>query len=99
MFLLIGYVVILLALAALWRDMGAPGVIRFTSFEAFPMAAADMARALDHFPEARAVFDALETARVEALGARAPVLNWLAAAPHFGATLLLAAMATFAPAT
>jgi tRNA U34 5-methylaminomethyl-2-thiouridine-forming methyltransferase MnmC len=40
----------LLALAALWRDMGAPGVIRFTSFEAFPMAAAEMGRALTAFP-------------------------------------------------
>lgn len=29
--------------------------IRFTSFEAFPLPAADIARALDHFPEARAV--------------------------------------------
>ena len=40
----------LLALAALWRDMGAPGVIRFTSFEAFPMAAVEMGRALTAFP-------------------------------------------------
>lgn len=31
--------------------------IRFTSFEAYPMAAPDIARALDHFPEARAVAD------------------------------------------
>jgi len=29
--------------------------IRFTSFEAFPLAAADIARALDHFPQARAI--------------------------------------------
>ena len=28
---------------------------RFTSFEAFPLASKDIARALDHFPEARAV--------------------------------------------
>ena len=34
-----------------WRTAGAPGVLRFTSFEAFPMAAEDMARALAHFPE------------------------------------------------
>ena len=40
----------LLALAAPWRDMGAPGVIRFTSFEAFPMAAEEMGRALTAFP-------------------------------------------------
>lgn len=45
----------LLALQILWADMGAPGTLRFTSFEAFPMQAEDIARALDHFPEARAV--------------------------------------------
>ena len=33
--------------------------IRFMSFEAFPMSAAEMARALDAFPEARAVADPL----------------------------------------
>ena len=31
--------------------------IRFTSFEAYPMSAEEIARALDHFPEARAVAD------------------------------------------
>lgn len=31
--------------------------IRFTSFEAFPLPAADIARALDHFPEARTIAD------------------------------------------
>jgi tRNA U34 5-methylaminomethyl-2-thiouridine-forming methyltransferase MnmC len=36
--------------------------IRFTSFEAYPMAAADIARALDHFPQARAVAAAFLTA-------------------------------------
>ena len=45
----------LLALQILWAQMGAPGVIRFTSFEAFPMRAEDIAHALDHFPEARDV--------------------------------------------
>lgn len=45
----------LLALHILWAGMGAPGTLRFTSFEAFPMQACDIARALDHFPEARAV--------------------------------------------
>lgn len=45
----------LLAVQILWARMGAPGRLRFTSFEAFPMAAEDIARALDHFPEARAV--------------------------------------------
>jgi tRNA U34 5-methylaminomethyl-2-thiouridine-forming methyltransferase MnmC len=35
-----------------------PGLpIRFTSFEAFPLDAADIARALEHFPEAKAVAD------------------------------------------
>lgn len=45
----------LLAVQILWAQMGAPGTLHFTSFEAFPMEAADIARALDHFPEARAV--------------------------------------------
>lgn len=45
----------MLALQILWAQMGAPGVIRFTSFEAFPMRADDIAHALEHFPEARAV--------------------------------------------
>ena len=49
----------LLALQILWAQMGAPGTLRFTSFEAFPMQAGDMARALDHFPQARAVADPL----------------------------------------
>lgn len=49
----------LLALQILWAQIGAPGVIRFTSFEAFPMRAEDMAHALEHFPEARAVADPL----------------------------------------
>ncbi|MBV7407944.1 tRNA (5-methylaminomethyl-2-thiouridine)(34)-methyltransferase MnmD [Maritimibacter sp. DP1N21-5] len=33
------------------------GPIRFTSFEAFPMSAAEIARALANFPEARAIAD------------------------------------------
>ncbi len=32
-----------------------PGPIHYTSFEAFPLAVRDIARALDHFPQARAV--------------------------------------------
>jgi tRNA U34 5-methylaminomethyl-2-thiouridine-forming methyltransferase MnmC len=39
-----------------WRRAGIPGVLHFTSFEAFPMTAGEMARALRLFP------DALETA-------------------------------------
>lgn len=44
-------------LAALieWRRAGVAGPLRFTSFEAFPLTAPDIARALEHFPEARAV--------------------------------------------
>ncbi len=41
------------ALAAwvMWRDSGVAGSLRFTSFELFPMAPADMSRALSAFPE------------------------------------------------
>lgn len=42
------------ALAA-WRDAGIPGRLEFTSFEAFPMPAADMARALSRWPALAAV--------------------------------------------
>ncbi len=40
-------------LAALhsWRRKSVPGTLRFTSFEAFPLSAADMRRALSRFPE------------------------------------------------
>ncbi|WP_439154098.1 tRNA (5-methylaminomethyl-2-thiouridine)(34)-methyltransferase MnmD [Yoonia sp.] len=41
----------LLVTWAAWEDAGRPGTLRFTSFEAFPMAPADMATALAHFPE------------------------------------------------
>ncbi|WP_375689102.1 tRNA (5-methylaminomethyl-2-thiouridine)(34)-methyltransferase MnmD [Pseudooceanicola sp. LIPI14-2-Ac024] len=40
-----------LATLRAWREAGAPGAMTFTSFEAFPMAAPDMARALAAFPE------------------------------------------------
>lgn len=40
-----------LATAALWAATGQPGTIRVTSFEAHPMAADDMARALQPWPE------------------------------------------------
>lgn len=42
--------------------------MRFTSFEAFPLPVEDIARALDHFPEARAVAD--DFLRQWATGAR-----------------------------
>lgn len=41
----------LLAALQAWLYCGQTGKLRFTSFEAFPMAAADMARALQVFPE------------------------------------------------
>ncbi|EKE74125.1 MULTISPECIES: tRNA (5-methylaminomethyl-2-thiouridine)(34)-methyltransferase MnmD [Roseobacteraceae] len=44
----------MLALALIWNG---PGVVRFTSFEAFPMDSADIATALNAFPEARAIAD------------------------------------------
>lgn len=40
-----------LATLAAWRASGCGGVLHFTSFEAYPMHADDMARALAHFPE------------------------------------------------
>ncbi|WP_114287650.1 tRNA (5-methylaminomethyl-2-thiouridine)(34)-methyltransferase MnmD [Candidatus Halocynthiibacter alkanivorans] len=45
------------ALASLlaWRASGTTGPLRFTSFEAFPMAACDMDQALAAFPEAHAI--------------------------------------------
>ena len=42
----------LLATALLWHALGAPGTLRFTSFEAFPLAPPDMARALAALPPA-----------------------------------------------
>lgn len=45
----------LLALWLCWKGAGAPGVVRFTTFEAYPLTAEDMARALAAFPEAAAV--------------------------------------------
>ncbi|WP_103332389.1 tRNA (5-methylaminomethyl-2-thiouridine)(34)-methyltransferase MnmD [Pseudotabrizicola formosa] len=44
-----------LALLLCWAATGRPGTLRYTSFEAYPMSAADIARALAHFPEAEAV--------------------------------------------
>lgn len=45
----------MLAAVIAWRQSGAAGVLRFTSFEAFPMEASDIARALRAFPETEAV--------------------------------------------
>ena len=47
----------MLAALIAWQAAGVTGPLRFTSFEAFPLPAADITRALDHFPEARALAD------------------------------------------
>ncbi len=49
----------LLATLIAWQQSGTTGRLRFTSFEAFPMPAPDMERALTAFPEARADADPL----------------------------------------
>jgi len=48
-----------LCTALAWMQAGAPGSLRFTSFEAYPMTATDMARAHAAFPELSAVSEAL----------------------------------------
>ena len=45
----------MLAALIAWRGAGVSGVLHYTSFEAYPMTAGDMARALAAFPEALAV--------------------------------------------
>lgn len=45
----------MLAAWVAWRAAGVAGPLRFTSFEAWPMAAEDIARALSAFPEAAGV--------------------------------------------
>ena len=52
----------LLATQMLWAQMGAAGTLRYTSFEAYPMPAADIARALQHFPDMAAIADPFLTA-------------------------------------
>ncbi len=47
----------LMAALIAWRAAGIPGPLRFTSFEAYPLGAAEMETALSAFPEARAVAD------------------------------------------
>lgn len=47
----------MLAALIAWRAAGMDGPLRFTSFEAFPMQAQEIARALEAFPEARAIAD------------------------------------------
>ena len=45
----------MLAACLCWRQSGQQGQLRFTSFEAFPLEAPDIARALTAFPEAEAI--------------------------------------------
>ncbi|MGB3316827.1 MAG: tRNA (5-methylaminomethyl-2-thiouridine)(34)-methyltransferase MnmD [Albidovulum sp.] len=52
----------LLATLIAWRRAGTEGRLSYTSFEAFPMPAADMDRALAAFPELRAEAEPLLTA-------------------------------------
>jgi tRNA U34 5-methylaminomethyl-2-thiouridine-forming methyltransferase MnmC len=47
----------MLATQIAWAATGRPGTLHFTSFEAFPLPATDIDRALQAFPEARAVAD------------------------------------------
>lgn len=42
-------------MACLIAAQGCPGPVRYTSFEAYPLEADEIARALDHFPAARTV--------------------------------------------
>lgn len=49
----------LIATLIAWQRAGVPGRLRYTSFEAFPMPAADMAHALTAFPEALAAAKSL----------------------------------------
>jgi len=49
----------LLAAWQAWRQSGQPGDLRFTSFEAYPMATTDMATALAAFPELADLADSL----------------------------------------
>lgn len=50
------------AAALAWREAGMPGRLRFTSFEAFPLAPAEARRALERFPEVAAVAPMIEAA-------------------------------------
>jgi tRNA U34 5-methylaminomethyl-2-thiouridine-forming methyltransferase MnmC len=45
----------MLAAQRAWQGSGQPGLMSFTSFEAFPLGADDIARALQAFPEAQAM--------------------------------------------
>jgi tRNA U34 5-methylaminomethyl-2-thiouridine-forming methyltransferase MnmC len=51
----------LLACVQAWRAAAMPGVLRYTTFEAFPMAAEDMIRAQAGFPEVSEIAKELAT--------------------------------------
>ncbi|WP_415922144.1 tRNA (5-methylaminomethyl-2-thiouridine)(34)-methyltransferase MnmD [Tateyamaria sp. SN6-1] len=61
----------LLATWDAWRRAGAPGRLHFTSFEAYPMGPADMALALQAFPE----MQALAAALIDGLSGDGPVYD------------------------
>ena len=66
-----------LATWAAWAASGKPGTLRFTSFELFPMAADDMARALSVFPTLAEFAAPLLAARGEGrLSVRTPASSW-----------------------
>ena len=60
-----------LAALELWLRLGCEGVLRYTSFELFPMAADDMAQSLAHFPEVAHLAGPM----VEAIGGGASVFE------------------------
>ena len=67
----------LFATLAAWREAGREGVLRFTSFEMFPMALTDMARALQAYPELQALAGpVLESLSDGLTGARLPDLHF-----------------------
>lgn len=68
----------LLAAVQLWRASSQPGQMRFTSFEAFPMEAAEMRRAHAAFPELVSLSDELallwETGAYESASLRVQIM-------------------------
>lgn len=64
-----------LAALAAWRASGQTGPLRYTAFEAWPMARADRRRALGAFPEIAPLAAEIETALGDGLAARRPDLD------------------------
>jgi len=65
----------LLATLMEWRAAGIPGPLRYTSFEAYPLDAPTMARALDAFPQARTIADPILAQWAAGPGIRLPDLH------------------------